>query len=105
MGRHRAGGLTDDTVQPRQQFFGIHVLALVDQRVIALRPVELPDVNGQPDPNPNNWFPRNGFLTDISFLAGRNLRHIRFMVTLDVGRVTGLPLPSQIVVSQIAIRY
>ncbi len=65
-----------------------------------------PAVNGQPDPNPANWFPaNNAFATDISQIAGRqNLRFIRFKIEFDLGPVQkGAPLPNRIVLRRLRI--
>ena len=48
-----------------------------------------PDVNGQPDPNPANWFPpgAGNFETDITKLRVKGgLRYIRFRILLDLGK-------------------
>ena len=64
-----------------------------------------PDVSGQPDPNPANWVPQNGFAFDINSLSGKRLKHIRFKLDLDVGQLVGSPLPSRIAINRVALRY
>ncbi len=64
-----------------------------------------PDVNGQPDPNPANWFPAgNAFANDITQLRGRGLRWIRFRVQFTVPSTTP-PSAAFPTISMLRIRY
>jgi len=67
----------------------------------------------QPDPNTQNWFPPQtninspvNFATDISTLAGRSLRFIRFRVEFSIGTVVfNMPLPRRVAINGLQIRF
>jgi hypothetical protein len=70
------------------------------------------DVNGQPDPTPENWYPpgntwRNpnaAFEPDIRKLNGKSLRYVRFRIQFDLGPVKPPATPA-IVIGRVQINY
>jgi len=71
-----------------------------------------PDVNGQPDPNPANWYPPGNtqqnpnaaFEPDIRKLNGQSLRYVRFEIRFDLGSVIP-PTPPDVIIGRIQINY